>query len=262
MKTTIIFASSLTAFSLSAQAALVHRYSFSSDATDSVGTAHGTLAGGATVSGGQLQLPGGGSSQSGTPGGHLSLPGSTIQINTFSNITFEAWYTRTSAADWARVFDFGASTGAGTDYVFYTPQNSQTGGIRTALTNGGGGVDEAVVTGGAQPAGETHIAVVVNGTAVTPTIELFLNGSSIGSENLGARTISGLSNQFAYLGRALYNDPVLVGSINEFRIWDNALTSSEVTASFNLGADNVIPEPSSVALIALTGLALLRRRRK
>src|ERR1700693_800759 len=64
-----------------AHADLTHRYSFTTDASDSVGGANGTLVNSATVSGGQLQLnnPSFSASVSGQPDphGYLSLP-STI----------------------------------------------------------------------------------------------------------------------------------------------------------------------------------------
>lgn len=46
----------------------------------------------------------------------------------------------------------------------------------------------------------------------------------------------------------------LDASIDEFTIWSGALTGSEVSAL-------LVPEPGSMALLALGGLALLRRRR-
>src|SRR5881628_3912518 len=63
------------------QAALIHRYSFAGDATDSVGTAHGTLVGGATVSNGQVVLDG--------VDGYVDLPNDLF--TNFTSITFETW---------------------------------------------------------------------------------------------------------------------------------------------------------------------------
>ncbi len=52
-------------------AALQHRYSFATDASDSVGHADGTLEGAATISGGQVHLDG-------TRGTFVNLPGGLI----------------------------------------------------------------------------------------------------------------------------------------------------------------------------------------
>src|SRR5262249_29209587 len=75
---------------------LTHRYSFTSNANDSVGTANGVLHGGATVANGMLNL-------TGVSGAYLSLP-----ANLFTNytaITIEAWVTDNGSGSWARVFD-------------------------------------------------------------------------------------------------------------------------------------------------------------
>ena len=52
-------------------AVLQHRYSFTTDASDSVGHADGTLEGAATISGGQVHLDG-------TRGTYVNLPGGLI----------------------------------------------------------------------------------------------------------------------------------------------------------------------------------------
>ena len=68
-----------------AQAEIVHRYSFASDAKDSVGGKDGALTGAAAVAGGQLVLDG-------SAGTYLDLPiGDTIA--NLSSATFETWVT-------------------------------------------------------------------------------------------------------------------------------------------------------------------------
>ena len=56
----MLFAFVLFSVSQLSAANLVNRYSFTSDAADSVGGAHGTLLGGATISGGAVVLNGSG----------------------------------------------------------------------------------------------------------------------------------------------------------------------------------------------------------
>ena len=73
-------------FASPASAAVKHLYTFNDGTVnDSVGGAHGTLEGGATAATGQLIL--GGGTQ------HASLPGPTIAINTFTELTVETWLT-------------------------------------------------------------------------------------------------------------------------------------------------------------------------
>jgi Concanavalin A-like lectin/glucanases superfamily len=49
------------------------------------------------------------------------------------------------------------------------------------------------------------------------------------------------------------------GLIDEFAVWDHALSAAERTRVFN---GNVIPEPSSATLLAVSCVALLARRRR
>src|SRR5690348_8892770 len=83
-------------------AALQHRYSFATDASDSVGHADGTLEGAASISGGQVHL-------NGTRGTYVNLPGGLIAGE--QAVTFEFWATLDANRNWARVFDQGSTNG-------------------------------------------------------------------------------------------------------------------------------------------------------
>jgi len=62
---------------------LQHRYSFTSDASDSVGGVNGTLVGNASISNGALLLPGGGNSD--TPSGYVQLPNGIVSNDASDN---------------------------------------------------------------------------------------------------------------------------------------------------------------------------------
>jgi glucose/arabinose dehydrogenase len=215
----------------SAEAALVRQYTFNNGtAQDSVGTAHGTLNGNATIDFGALDL-------SGNAGDYVSLPGPTINLPSFSDVTFEAWFTLRGGDSWQRVFDFGRTfSGSGRDYVFYSP-NSGFGDNRAALRDGNLAEDTAIAGPTLSVNTEHHVAVVVDDDANggTNRMSVYVDGVFGGDVAL-SYSLSNLSNTLAYLGRSLYSaDPYFNGQIDEFRIYNNALTALEVQNSFVAG---------------------------
>jgi hypothetical protein len=92
-----------------------------------------------------------------------------------------------------------------------------------------------------------HVAVVVDKSG-TNTMSVYVDGVlAPGTQNpvTPTNSLSTVSNMFAYLGRSLYNpDAYMPGFIDEFRIYDNALSASQVAANFAAG-------PELVDLLAL-----------
>ena len=133
-----------TLLTSTATAVLTHQYTFNDGtANDSVGTANGTLMGGAMVSGGQVHL-------SGAATDFVNLPGSSIAINTYTDATFEGWFAYNNlASQWQRLFDFGANDGfMGSQYIFYSPDSDQADN-RAAIGFTGGTMQEDIANGGA-----------------------------------------------------------------------------------------------------------------
>lgn len=254
-----------------ANADLTHQYTFNDGtANDSIGAANGTLESGATISGGQAILDG--------TSAYVDLPGPTIGINTYSALTLELWLTSSSANTG---FTMGAAlgrtfTGAddplsqsnggpfadgdtwrGVQYLMLQPTRGD-GYSRAAITAQSYEAESGVNGPGQINDGVQHMmAVTVDAT----DIAYYIDGALIGSASLGANTIASLSNDDAYLGQSVFpGDPHFAGSINEFSIYNNALSGDQIAADFAAGP---IPEPSVVALIGLglAGVTIFRRRR-
>src|SRR3954447_6624996 len=102
----------MSAFTTSnAIAALRDRYSFTTDASDSVGGKNGTLVGtNGSFAGGQLILANTGESSQnpGTTGAYLDLPNGLVSsaaaAGTTSSVTVEMWMTMQQHRDWAAAF--------------------------------------------------------------------------------------------------------------------------------------------------------------
>ena len=105
-----------------ASAALAHRYSFTSDANDSVGTAHGTVIDADTPShmfvNGQLDLTantGQGSNAAAITDAYVDLPNGIISAagasGTSGAFSMELWATVATTRTWQRFVDVGSSNG-------------------------------------------------------------------------------------------------------------------------------------------------------
>jgi hypothetical protein len=216
---------------------LTHRYSFTTDASDSVGGANGTLMGSASVSSGQLVLDG-------TSGCFLDLPGAQINIATNTSVTIEAWVTFNNPSTWAYLFGFGnTNNGGGVGQFGCVPAAVSGGFIHWGITQnqpGGATVGWAHAWCNAS----IHITTVID--PPTGTISIYRDGVLEVTQGGVNNPLSDTPTNWAYLGHSFYAaDPYLSASIDEFRIYNGVLTPAQValtqvngpnSASFDLGA--------------------------
>ncbi|MCX8157225.1 MAG: lamin tail domain-containing protein [Verrucomicrobiae bacterium] len=241
-------------------AALTHRYTFETDARDSVGDAHGQLVNGATVSGGALVLNG--SSQ------YLNLPNGLLSNH--HSITIEVWITDNGSGTWSRIYDFGSSSAGedfpigtsgttGTRYMFLTPR-SGSGTLRGAHTVTGGGAGEQIVewSGTALPSGVMkHVLWVYD--AATLTVRLYVDGQVVGINELVTIKPSDCEPTVNnWIGRSQFSaDAFLNARIHEFRIYDEALSPFQVALNYNVGPDVILTNAGSPQALRLSGPAQL-----
>lgn|GEM_PF-2376466 len=286
----------LSAFVSQAAADLTHRYSFTTNADDSVGTAHGTLVNVATVSGGQLQLNNANFSGPSTAGGYLSLPPSILPSS--GSVTIEQWFNFTGSGFFTEAYTFsdnnndtagpGANNGQYLMHTISAPQGGPSaslmppaGGshIAQSLAGYGGGAEtDAFETtqgigagggGGYLDDGMNYMAAtVIDGNAGTLSYYLFRLSDGVGGlqQTIPAIPLSSYSFTNAYLGRSAFGgDNSTSGTVDEFRIYNNAKSAAELLADFNAGPSVVVPEPSTLALATIGFLAagtVITRRRK
>lgn len=223
-------------------AGLLHRYSFTdrdASAIDSIGARHGTLQGGAAISGNAVQLDG--------LNDYVNLPAGLISGHT--SLTFEAWFT--CAADsgtWTRIWDFGdtnPSTGEGRNCLFFTPKSGDNT-SRYAISDADPGyahenLVEAPPTATGVP---VYVACVHDG--FDGMVSLYINARLAATSEFSI-PLSAINNVFSYLGKSTYTaDPLLKGSIDEFRIYDSVLTPEEIAENHSLGPDVIGPSPIAI----------------
>lgn len=223
-------------FSGNAMAEITHAYTFNAGLRDSVGSANGQAFGNAAVNGsGQLVLPGGSAD-------YVGLDGPAINIASYVDATFEAWFTINQLANWQRVFDFGDRTVPQPQqgYVYYTPRSSAGQSVAVYANNGNRTESAAAPLSTGQA---YHLAFVVddNANGGSNALTVYLNGNQVTSVGHN-RSLSAVANTFALLGESLITgDPNFNGQMDEFRIYNHALTASEVSANFLTGPT---PTPS------------------
>jgi hypothetical protein len=145
------------------------------------------------------------------------------QINDF---TIACWVKLTSNAMWSRIFDFGSGTATN---MFLTPQSSS-GKIRYAIRYNGSAEQQINGTAAIPVGSWQHVAVTWTGNDGT----LYVNGVQVGRNTSMTINPSMMGSTTAnWIGRSQYNDPYLAGLVDEFRIYNRALSASEITQLYN-----------------------------
>ncbi len=246
----------LTAAATNAAPVLAHRYSFegapgSTFVADSIGTAHGTVQGGAAFTGdGKLNLMG--------ANGFVDLPNGII--SSLTNVTLEAWITWNGGSQWQRVFDFGSNSGGengqgtGQTYLMLTPR-SGSGVLAFAITTNSSAGEIGLGATQALPIGQ-QVHLAVNYDFLAGTADLFLNGQDIAT-SLASFPLNRISDVNVWLGKSQWNDPYFNGQFDEFRIYNGVLSAQNVAASYAAGPDALFGAlPGLAAQVAGNSLKL------
>ncbi|MVT08799.1 LamG-like jellyroll fold domain-containing protein [Chitinophaga tropicalis] len=185
-------------------------------ATDSWNDYDGQLSSGAAWTTGAINS---GVKLDGSGNAFVTLPAGILSgINDF---TFAAWVKIDAAANWARIFDFGNGTSS---YMFLGRSN--TGGLRYAITSGGGGGEQGINSSIAVPVGEWRHVVV---TWKKNTGIMYINGIEVGrNDNMSLKPSDLGATIQNWFGRSQYSgDPELTGVLDEVRIYNRALSATE-----------------------------------
>lgn len=280
-------------FAWQLRAELKHQYTFDNDVgtivQDSISGAHGTVVdAGSTPNfsfeSGQLILSSNPNERSDNivEGAYIDLPNgivsSAAQTDVSGAVLFVWQASVSEVRTWSRFGDFGTSddgedtstSAHNSAYIMVTPNSGRVGADGLEMTNHVPGstftAQDTFAGGTPRPFGvnvERYVTAVYdhndhNGSGAefeNGTMSLYLNSRLVDkggiSPDLDLRTFNDNNN---WLGRSQWPDALLAGALNEFRIYDHALTADEVREMF------FVPEPSSVVLAAIVLLVAARRQ--
>lgn len=192
--------------------------------------------------GGAVNLSGGDASGDGQ---YITIPNGVL--NGLSDITISAFIKR--ADDKQNEFLVGLGQDSN-KYMFITPQN-YTPAYRGAITTSSGGSEQVVANNNyiKSTDGWKHVTLTLSATNKTET--LYLDGVKVAentSVTLKPSDLYNATKNFSgYIGKSFYADPYFAGKVDDFRIYDRALSASEV-ADLASVTDNKQNQASSDAL--------------
>lgn len=184
---------------------------------------HGALQGAARLAAGRsgsgLGLDGG--------SGYVVVPDSLTE--TIQELTVASWVKLDAQTGWSRLFDFGGSAG----FAYFTPFTFD-GTLRYSAYAGFG--NEGTVTAPALPASAwKHVAVTTRGRDYRVYVD--------GVEAANALTVPitpaniGTNDGGNWIGRSRFPDPLLRGTVDDFRVYDRVLSQAEIQALAAPGSD-------------------------
>lgn len=191
----------------------------------------GTMAGDATGNGHHAALINGAAWAAGRSGNAISLDGVDDYlelpagiVSDLADFTISTWVYWNASRTWARIFDFGSNTGY---YMFLTPRAGN-GTARFAITNSANHGEQIISGNAALPVGQwVHVAVTLSGTTGT----LYINGNVAGANTSMSFAPFRIGNTTRnWIGRSQYADPYFNGLIEDFRIYNGALSAAEIAA--------------------------------
>jgi Concanavalin A-like lectin/glucanases superfamily/PEP-CTERM motif len=252
----------------------MHRYMLNGDGTDSVGGANGTLndpGGTASFSSTALTTTNANSTD------FLSLP-SSVGTGITGDFSIEDWLTQSgSETAFTSIFSLSTST---SNFILLNPNRNGTGTTadfdQPGVTNGGAGTEANVNAPGTtfKVNGNfgTELQIVLTYVSSTGIASIYNDGTLLASGNVGP----GFSFQAATAGSFngigggdAFSDPDFMGSTDDFRIYSQALTPTQISAlgsagpnATNAQINGIVPEPSSVMVLLGFGALIARRRRR
>ena len=217
------------------EAVLLSRYSFTADASDSVGGLTGTINGGVNFNSGQAQFSGAST--------FISLPN---MFGSYSAVSIEVWASpSTGNIDWNRLLQFGqyqTNNNLNTFSINRNNYGAALGQFDFRYCDANSNCMDNYI--GTTFAGSSNVHVVVT-LAVGSYPQVYINGAlaSPGTTDAITGTVSNLLvssipiTNFFYVGKSLETSTThsLYGWVDELRIWGGVLSPQAVSFNYAMG---------------------------
>ncbi len=198
-------------------------FAFEGNTVNSVGVNHGTASGSPTyvpgVNGQAISFNG--SNQ------FVTLPAGMLNLNDITVATRVFW---NGGAQWQRIFDFGNNT---TQYMFLSPRSGNNT-LRFGITTSGSGAGEQIVETAQLASNQwIHLTVVLQGNVG----KLYVDGALVATNNVTLNPNS-FNPAVNYIGKSQWPDPLFSGRVDDFHIYNRALSDFEIANLANPALDS------------------------
>ena len=159
---------------------------------------------------------------------YVELPiGSTI--STLSSMTITTWVKFPNIGETLqRILNFGNNDM--TVFMYLTANNAASGALSFQITNDGGGTGATIDTAAILSGDWDHVAVVID--SVDMSVTIYVDDKVVASDHTQILPADLGNTTTNWLGRsqdgAVPPDPYFMGTLDDFRIYDYALTADEV----------------------------------
>lgn len=215
-------------------AEMTHRYSFNGSTEDLVGNRDAQVTGSAMIVDNQLVLDA-------SPGSYADLGADLVEG--YHALTLEAWASFGANGNWVRLWDIGSQNDAGNGVtsIFFSPRTGNNDGEMTIFSQAGNNNIWPAGMGILDGSTNLHIVAVYND--IGGYQRLYFNGQLVAENTTPTVPLSTIDDQNAWLGRSLFGaDPYLNGSIDEFRVYNGAVSSQQVAVNYAAGPDKLVSE--------------------
>ena len=159
---------------------------------------------------------------------HVVLP--TGLLANACEATIAAWVFLNNQSTWQRIWTFSPG---GNVYMFLTTNNDTTGVVRTGITLTANNADQQSVDGPTELPTRvwTYVAVVLGPAGLA----LYVDGVQVAaSSSVTLRPTDMGKTLYDYIGRSNFSwDPYFDGNIDEFRVYNRALSPAEIQALYS-----------------------------